>query len=69
MIRLAAIYPSCSRKLPFLKRFEAAARAGFRAVEFSFAYDVATGVLRSQLRDNDPDPGLGQYTGWRHGGR
>jgi hydroxypyruvate isomerase len=53
MIRLAANLSFMFTELPFLKRFEAAARAGFRAVEFSFAYDVATQVLRSQLRDND----------------
>src|SRR5712672_2972653 len=53
MIRLAANLSFMFTELPFLKRFEAAARAGFRAVEFSFAYDVATAVLRSQLRDND----------------
>src|SRR5260370_16120444 len=53
MIRLAANLSFMFTELPFLKRFEAAARAGFRAVEFSFAYDVTSQVLRSQLRDND----------------
>ena len=53
MIRLAANLSFMFTELPFLKRFEAAARAGFRAVEFSFVYDVAIPVLRSQLRDND----------------
>ena len=53
MIRLAANLSFMFTELPFLKRFEAAARAGFRAVECSFVYDVAIPVLRSQLRDND----------------
>jgi hydroxypyruvate isomerase len=53
MIRLAANLSFLFTELPFLQRFEAAARAGFRAVEFSFAYDVPARVLNRQLRDND----------------
>jgi hydroxypyruvate isomerase len=53
MIRLAANLSFLFTELPFLKRFEAAARAGFRAVEFGFAYDIPTHVLNRQLRDND----------------
>jgi len=53
MIRLAANLSFLFTELPFLKRFEAAARAGFRAVEFTFAYDVPTPVLKRQLCDND----------------
>jgi 2-dehydrotetronate isomerase len=53
MTRLAANLSFLFTELPFLQRFEAAARAGFRAVEFSFAYDVPTHVLNRQLRDND----------------
>jgi hydroxypyruvate isomerase len=53
MIRLAANLSYLFTELPFLERFEAAARVGFRAVEFSFAYDVPTWELGAYLRDND----------------
>jgi hydroxypyruvate isomerase len=53
MIRLAANLSYLFTELPFLDRFEACARAGFRAVEFSFAYEVPTRELASRLRDND----------------
>jgi hydroxypyruvate isomerase len=53
MIRLAANLSFLFTELPFLKRFEAAARAGFRAAEFSFAYDVPPRVLKQHLVDND----------------
>jgi hydroxypyruvate isomerase len=55
MIRLSANLSFLFPELPFLKRFEAAARAGFGAVEFAFAYDVPTRLLRRHLRDNDLD--------------
>lgn len=38
--------------LPFLERFEAAARAGFRAVELPAPYDVEPGELGARLADN-----------------
>jgi hydroxypyruvate isomerase len=53
MIRLAANLSFLFTELPFLRRFEAAARAGFRAVELSFAYDVPAHVLKRHLVDND----------------
>jgi hydroxypyruvate isomerase len=53
MIRLAANLTYLFTEVPFLDRFAAAARAGFKAVEFAYAWDVPTGVLNTQLRDND----------------
>ncbi len=53
MIRLAANLSLLFTELPFLERFEAAARAGFRAVEFVFAYDVPVRKLAASLREND----------------
>ncbi len=52
MIRLAANLSYLFTELPFLDRFAAAAEAGFEAVEYNFAYDVPTSVLRSRLQDN-----------------
>ena len=52
MIRLAANLSYLFTDLPFLDRFAAAARAGFEAVEYNFAYDIPIPVLRAYLRDN-----------------
>jgi hydroxypyruvate isomerase len=52
MIKLAANISFLFTELPFLERFAAAADAGFRAVEFGFAYDVPTRELAMRLRDN-----------------
>jgi hydroxypyruvate isomerase len=38
---------------PFLDRFAAARRAGFRAVEFSQPYDYPSAEIASRLRDNE----------------
>lgn len=40
-------------ELPFLDRFEAAAAAGFEAVEFQVPYDFAPSELAARLRAND----------------
>ncbi len=40
MPRLSANLSFLFNEVPFLDRFGEAARAGFRAVEFAFAYDV-----------------------------
>lgn len=45
---LSMMYP----ELPFLDRFEAAARDGFQAVEFLFPYDHPAPELAARLRDN-----------------
>jgi hydroxypyruvate isomerase len=39
-------------ELPFLDRFEAAARANFKAVEFLFPYAFAASEIRQRLDDN-----------------
>jgi len=43
---LSMLYP----ELPFLDRFEAAARDGFRAVEYLFPYDYEAKELRARLQ-------------------
>lgn len=48
---LSMLYP----ELPFLERFEAAARDGFRGVEFLFPYAYDPQVLAELLRRNDLD--------------
>ena len=40
------------QEVPFLERFGAAARAGFKAVEFMFPYEYAVADLRQALSDN-----------------
>ncbi|MGD2139768.1 MAG: TIM barrel protein [Burkholderiales bacterium] len=40
-------------EVPFIQRFDAAARAGFRAVEFQVPYDYPAADLRERLRAND----------------
>jgi hydroxypyruvate isomerase len=52
MIRLAANLSFLFTELPFLERFAAASKAGFRAVEFAFPYDVPATDLAARLRDN-----------------
>src|SRR5271155_2464945 len=39
-------------ELPFLDRFEAAAKAGFTAVEYASPYEYKAAELRSRLNDN-----------------
>ena len=60
-------------ELPLLDRFDAAARAGFRAVEYPTPYEQPMAVLQQRLRDcglqqvliNTPagDPALGEQAG------
>ena len=52
MPRFAANLSLLFTELPFLQRFEAAARAGFTAVEFLFPYAHAAGEIRSRLDGN-----------------
>ena len=53
MIRLAANLDYLFRERPFMERFEAAARAGFGAVELLFPYDVPIAQLRQQLQAHE----------------
>src|SRR5438128_7460105 len=52
MLRLAANLGFLFTELPFLDRFEAAARAGFTAVEYASPYDHDPAELRSRLTAN-----------------
>ncbi len=49
MPRLAANLSMMFNELPFLERFDAAARAGFKAVEFLFPYDHPAAEVRARL--------------------
>ncbi|MBV9812185.1 MAG: TIM barrel protein, partial [Acetobacteraceae bacterium] len=52
MPRLAANTSMMFNELPFLDRFAAAAKAGFRGVEFLFPYEHPAAEIRKRLDDN-----------------
>jgi len=52
MPRLAANLTMLFNEVPFLDRFEAAAKAGFTAVEFLFPYEYSAADLRARLDAN-----------------
>ena len=52
MPRFAANLSMLFTEVPFLDRFELAARAGFRAVEFQFPYAYLAGDIRQRLESN-----------------
>ena len=52
MPRLAANLSMLYQELPFLDRFEAAARDGFKGVEFLFPYSFAPEEIAARLRGN-----------------
>src|SRR5437867_1112733 len=52
MPKLAANLTMMFGEVAFLERFEAAARAGFKGVEFLFPYDHAAPALKQKLRDH-----------------
>jgi hydroxypyruvate isomerase len=52
MPRFAANLSFMFNELPFLDRFEAAAKAGFRAVEFLFPYEHPAGEIAVRLKAN-----------------
>ena len=52
MTKLAANLTMLFTEVPFLERFEAAARAGFKAVEFLFPYPFSAGELAGLLKAN-----------------
>ncbi|MCK9516475.1 MAG: TIM barrel protein [Ottowia sp.] len=71
---LSMLYP----ELPFLERFDAAARDGFKAVECLFPYEWPAAELRARLRANDlqlvllnapPGTGLSASADWAAGWR
>ena len=49
MPRLAANLSMMFNEVPFLQRFDAAAKAGFKAVEFLFPYEYPAADLRRRL--------------------
>ena len=53
MMRYAANLTMLFNEVPFLERFERAARAGFRAVEFLFIHNVDAGAVEQALRQHD----------------
>jgi len=55
MIRLAANISTMFQELPFLERIDAAAAAGFAAVECQFPYSVTPAQVARKLADNDVD--------------
>jgi hydroxypyruvate isomerase len=51
-MRLAANLSMMFNEVPFLDRFEAAARAGFKGVEFLFPYEHPAAEIRARLQAN-----------------
>ncbi len=58
MPKFAANLSMMFNEVPFLERFAAAARAGFKGVEFLFPYDHAPVDLAEALRDNGLEQAL-----------
>lgn len=56
MIRLDANLSFLFQEHPFLDRFAHAAAAGFKAVEFTFLYDVPAELVAAQCRAHDLQP-------------
>lgn len=52
MLRLSANLSFLFDEVPFLDRFAEAARAGFRAVEFAFAYEVPEQTIAARLDEH-----------------
>ena len=52
MVKFAANLSFMFNDIDFLDRFEAAANAGFKAVEYLFPYDYAPNELATRLRNN-----------------
>jgi hydroxypyruvate isomerase len=52
MLRLAANLSMMFNEVPFLDRFEAAAKAGFTGVEFLFPYEYSVTDLKSRMEAN-----------------
>ncbi len=52
MLKFAANLTMMFNEVPFLERFEAAAKAGFKGVEYLFPYDFEPAVLKAALDKN-----------------
>lgn len=69
MVRLAANLGFLWPELPLLERIKSAARAGFRAVEFHWPYDVDAHDIRRTCSENDIRPlGINTAAGDRSAG-
>lgn len=53
MPKFAANLSTLFTEVPFLERFECAARAGFKAVEFQYAYDVDVEDIAERLTEHE----------------
>src|SRR5262245_34243722 len=53
MPRFAANLTMMFNEVPFLERFGAARRAGFRAVEFLFPYDFPAAAIKAELERHE----------------
>ena len=69
MPRFAANLSMMFTEVPFLDRFDAAAKAGFTAVEFLFPYDHPAEEIGERLKAQRPDPGAVQPAAGQLGGR
>ena len=58
MVRLAANLSFLFNEIPFVARFSAAARCGFRAVEFLFPYEHKAAELSAALRQSGLEQAL-----------
>ena len=65
MPKLAANLSMMFNEVPFLDRFDAAAKAGFQAVEFLFPYDFPAVELKKRLDANGLTQAL--FNGNEHG--
>lgn len=52
MLKFSANITMMFQEVPFMERFAAAAKAGFKAVEFMFPYDYPVADLKKALMDN-----------------
>ena len=68
MPRFAANLTMMYTEHAFLDRFAAAAKDGFKAVEFLFPYDFAAAEIKARDSTNRPHAGLVQRTAGRLGG-
>ena len=53
MLRFAANLSTMYCEVPFLDRFERAAKSGFKAVEFLFPYDPGVRLVKERIRASD----------------
>ena len=64
MTKLAANLTMLWNEVDFLDRFAAAAKAGFKGVEYLFPYPYPNGAPRGPSRDAQARPGAAQPARW-----